>query len=146
MPELLEIGDPLLPVVRSRVWRVGHDAREWFERSAERWAICEHLRRLHDGLFFQPPWLGDPDRWPAVNDQWDGKSVAVFSEGRHDDHRPYVGVCFGVRPEFLGPALVVAHFGHFGITSNISPLGVYDIFELPPEFSEPPGRYDEDDE
>lgn len=142
--EFLRPGDPLLVVARERMWR-SFEARRWFEESAARWAVGEFFRRRRRMLCWVPPDLSRPESWPLVDEQWWEKSVAVFSNGSHTD-RPTVGVYQGVRPGFLGYSVVIAHFGTWGSTTHIGPGGVYEMFELPEAFTEPPGRYDDDEE
>lgn len=141
--EFLSPGEPELAAVRKHLWQ-SHDASEWFIMSAEKWAEREAVARWGRGLFWMDCHLGaDRHQWEKFTDQWWGKSVAVLSDGSYDP-RPSVGICFGVRPGMLGAAVCIARFGTHGSTLHVSPLGMWDIFELCEDFQEPPGRYEDE--
>lgn len=140
--------EPMLAAVRRRVW-VDYGAAEWFIESAETWA-AQHLltyraEQREGRLFYQEIDLSHRQHWDAINRAWWGRTVAVFSDGAMDD-RANVGVYNHIGPGFMGPCLHLSQIGSHGTTTCIDPRNVWEMFELPECFTEPKGRWDEDDD
>ncbi len=145
--ELLQPGEPMLAAVRRRVW-VDYGAARWFSDSAEAWAAKEVLvyraREREERLFYPDIDLSDPGRWEAVSAEWSGRSVVICSDGSFDA-KPNVGVFGHIGRGFFGTVLHLMQFGAHGTTTCIDPRNVWEMFELPECFSEPKGRWDDDD-